>query len=68
MSNEFKALFGTISELDDDNRIIVQADPHFPQVATIKCDFFKVIEMCFARLSKQRVAGFQQGQRHVAQA
>lgn len=46
MSDEFKAVFGTVSELDDENRIIVQADPHFPQVATIKCDFFKVIEMC----------------------
>lgn len=46
LSDEFKTVFGTISELDDDNRIIVQADPHFPQVATIKCDFFKVIELC----------------------
>lgn len=45
LNDTFKTVIGSIAILDDDDRIVVEAEKDNPNSAVVKCDFFKVVAL-----------------------
>ena len=46
ITQTFKEKIGAVAELDNDNRIVIKADPDYNKIACVECNFFKIIGLC----------------------